>query len=349
MTKQTPAPRLTQLGRAPGPSDAAGARELAALLSRTPDAKALPALEGFEQRDTAAVWRLNAREAIVQTIDSLPAIVDDPHAFGAIAAAQAISNVLALGAQPLFALNLMAAPADLPPKVLKAILRGGSDKAAEAGIPLVGGHATVAPRPRYGLAVTGRVHPRRLLTPSGARAGDVLLVTKPIGTGILCTALERGLLDARAARRLIAMLSELNRTAGEVFASRAFRVHALTHLGASGLLGSLLEVSRGSGLRAKLYLERVPLLEGVPGFAAEGVIPEATRGNLEHLERAVRFPRGLPADIQQVLADPQYSGGLLAAVPLREAPKALALLEQAGAGAAAVGELLPGRPGIDVE
>lgn len=304
---------------------------------------------GFSTGDDAAVYRLNAREAVVQTVDFFPPVVDDPYQYGAIAAANALSDIYAMGARPLFALNLVGFPREQPLKVLKAILAGGQDKAAEAGIPILGGHSVQDPEPKYGLAVTGVVHPRRILTNAGARPGDVLLLTKPIGSGILTTAIKRGLADRRMTRRVVEVMSSLNRAAGEVFASRAFRVDALTDVTGFGLLGHLLQMMQASKARANLYLERVPLIEGVPALAAQGVVPAGSRANLEHVARHVRFPEGLPEDIQLVLADAQTNGGLLAAVPLRHGERALQLLEQAGVQAAAIGEVVAGRPGITVE
>lgn len=303
---------------------------------------------GFSTGDDAAVYRLNAREAVVQTVDFFPPVVDDPYQFGAIAAANALSDVYAMGARPLFALNLAAFPEALPLKVLSAILAGGQDKAAEAGIPILGGHTLRDPEPKYGLCVTGLVHPKRVLTNAGAQPGDVLLLTKPLGSGILTTAIKRGLASRAQARRAVEVMSELNRAAGEVFASRAFRVNALTDVTGYGLLGHLLEMMQGAKARAHLYLERVPLIEGVPALAQAGVVPGGSRSNLAHVSRRVRFPEGLPEDIRLVLADAQTNGGLLAAVPLRQAERALLALERAGVHAAAVGEVLTGRVGIEV-
>ncbi len=307
------------------------------------------ALVGFATGDDAAVYRLNAREAVVQTVDFFPPVVDDPYQYGAIAAANALSDIYAMGARPLFALNLVGFPRELPLKTLQAILAGGHDKAAEAGIPILGGHSVTDPEPKYGLAVTGLVHPKKVLTNAGARPGDVLLLTKPIGSGIATTAIKRGLADRRLTRRVVEVMSALNRRAGEVFASGAFRVHALTDITGYGLLGHLLEMMVGSGTRAHLFLERVPLIEGVPALAAKGVVPGGTRSNLEHVAKRVRFPAELPEDIRLVLADAQTNGGLLAAVPLRQASKALLALERAGVQASAVGEVAKGRPGVTVE
>jgi len=307
-------------------------------------------LVGFATHDDAAVYRLSAREAVVSTVDFFPPVVDDPFAFGQIAAANALSDIWAMGARPLFALNLVAFPTQvLPLETLARILEGGQSKTDEAGIPILGGHSVDDPEPKYGMAVTGVVHPRRILTNAGGRPGDVLLLTKPLGSGIATTAIKRGIASAELERRVVALMSGLNRAAGEVFASGKFPVHALTDVTGFGLLGHLTEVALGSKLRARLFLEAVPILAGVPALAEEGVVPGGTTANLEHFAAHVRFPPGLPEPIRWVLADAQTNGGLLAAIPRAALARAERSLSRAGVEAAVVGELTPGRPRVDVE
>ena len=305
---------------------------------------------GFATADDAAVYRLNTREAVVSTVDFFPPVVDDPFAYGQIAAANALSDVWAMGARPLFALNLVAFPTQaLPLKTLASILEGGQSKADEAGIPILGGHSVDDPEPKYGMAVTGVVHPRRILTNAGGRPGDVLLLTKPLGSGIATTAIKRGIASPELEVSVVELMSRLNRDAGEVFASGKFPVHALTDVTGFGLLGHLTEMVLGAKLRARLFLEQVPILAGVPALAEQGVVPGGTTANLEHFGAHVRFPDGLPDPIRWVLADAQTNGGLLAAVPrsgLRKAERALA---RARVDAVIIGELLRGRAGIDVE
>ena len=305
---------------------------------------------GFATHDDAAVYRLNAREAVVSTVDFFPPVVDDPYAYGQIAAANALSDIWAMGARPLFALNLVAFPTrELPLETLARILEGGQSKADEAGIPILGGHSVDDPEPKYGMAVTGVVHPRRILTNAGSRPGDVLLLTKPLGSGIASTAIKRGIATAELERRVVALMAGLNRAAGEVFASRKFPVHALTDVTGFGLLGHLAEMVLGARLRARLFLERVPILAGVPALAEQGVVPAGTTANLEHFGSHVRFPPGLPDPIRWVLADAQTNGGLLAAVPRPALARAERLLARAGVDAAVVGEMSSGRPRIDLE
>ena len=305
---------------------------------------------GFATHDDAAVYRLSAPEAVVSTVDFFPPVVDDPFAFGQIAAANALSDIWAMGARPLFALNVVAFPTRaLPMEMLARILEGGQSKADEAGIPVLGGHSVDDPEPKYGMAITGLVHPRRILTNAGGRPGDVLLLTKPLGSGIATTAIKRGIASPELERSVVALMSVLNRAAGEVLASRKFPVHALTDVTGFGLLGHLTEMALGAKLRARLFLERVPILAGVPALAEQGVVPGGTTANLEHFSAHVRFPPGLPEAIRWVLADAQTNGGLLAAIPRAALPRAERALDRAGVQSAVVGELLRGRPGIDVE
>jgi len=306
-------------------------------------------LVGFATHDDAAVYRLSARQAVVSTVDFFPPVVDDPFAFGQIAAANALSDVWAMGARPLFALNLVAFPTQaLSTETLARILEGGQSKTDEAGIPILGGHSVDDPEPKYGMAVTGVVHPRRILTNAGGRAGDVLLLTKPLGSGIATTAIKRGIASPELERNVVELMSRLNRAAGEVFASGRFPVHALTDVTGFGLLGHLTEMALGAKLRARLFLERIPILAGVPALAEQGVVPGGTTANLEHFGAHVRFPDGLPDPVRWVLADAQTNGGLLAAVPRAAVRKAERALARARVDAAIIGELVRGVPGIDV-
>jgi selenide,water dikinase len=309
--------------------------------------KSRDVLVGFETSDDAAVYRLSRSLAVVETVDFFPPVLDDPYAYGQIAAANAMSDIWAMGARPIFALNIVAFPKDQPTSVLKKILAGGADKAREAGIPILGGHSIQSPEPKYGMAVTGVVHPKKVLTNAGGRAGDRLILTKPIGTGIATTALKRGLASKDLIGRVTAQMAELNKRAGEVFVSGKFTVHALTDVTGFGLLGHLLEVARGAKLRARLQLEHVPIIEGVPELAFKDVVPGGTKTNLAHVSKWVEFD-GLPTPVQWVLADAQTNGGLLAAVPKKDEHHAVAALLKAGVYAAVIGELVRGKPGIDV-
>lgn len=343
-----PLPRLTQLSNCAGCAAKLRPDLLHEVLQGLPNTKVKDALVGFETSDDAAVYRLTPTLAIVETVDFFPPVLDDPFAYGQIAAANAMSDIWAMGAKPIFALNLVAFPKELPLKILRAILAGGASKAKEAGIPILGGHSVVSPEPKYGMAVTGTVHPKKVLTNAGGKPGDVLLLTKPIGTGIATTALKRGLASKALVKRVTAQMATLNRAAGEVFASGRFKVNALTDVTGFGLLGHGLEVARGAKLRAVIELERVPLLPEIAALAEQGVVPGGTKTNLEHASRGVTFPEGLPEAIRHVLADAQTNGGLLAAVPERDVTKALRALAAKGVEAWPIGWLEKGKPGLTV-
>lgn len=347
-TARSTAVKLTSLSNCAGCAAKLRPDVLGQVLSGLTSVRPKAALVGFDTSDDAAVYRLSKTQAVVETVDFFPPVVDDPYVYGQIAAANAMSDIWAMGATALFALNVVAFPKELPVKVLKAILAGGAAKAKEAGIPILGGHSVQSPEPKYGMAVTGVVHPKRVLTNAGGKPGDVLLLTKPIGTGIATTAIKRGVASKALVKRVCAQMAELNQRAGAVFASRRFRVNALTDVTGFGLLGHLWEMSRGAKARARLFVERVPIIEGIPALAEAGVVPGGTRTNLEHVAKHTRFAAGLPLAIQQVLADAQTNGGLLAAVPEKDAQRALDSLGRAGVEAWAVGTLERGPAAIEV-
>ncbi len=320
------------------------------MLRHLPKVEDARALVGHETRDDAAVYQLGPTEAIVETVDFFTAVVDDPYWFGRIAAANAFSDIWAMGARPLFALNLVCFPAKtLPLEILAEILRGGSEAAAQAGAPILGGHSIDDPEPKYGLAVTGVVHPERILRNVGARPGDQLLLTKPLGSGILTTALKRGILPAKQVERVTAVMAELNRAAGEVLAASG-AVHALTDITGFGLLGHGWEMAEGSRAVFRFRASAVPVLEGARELAAEGLVPGGSKANLEWVRPHTSFSASVDAISQQVLADAQTNGGLLAAVDPERTSRVLALLREVGVQAAQVGEVAPapGGPGLEV-
>ena len=277
----------------------------------------------------------------MSTVDFFTPIVDDPYAFGAIAAANALSDVYAMGGEPLFALNLVGFPRDtLPLSTLGEIMRGGSDKAAEAGICIVGGHTIDDIEPKYGLVVTGVVHPDRVVRNVGARPGDVLYLTKPIGTGILSTAIKQGLAAPDDIEQATAVMATLNRAAAE--AMLAVGVHAATDVTGFGLLGHLHELTRGSGVGAILEASAVPLLPSVEEFARRGVVPGGTRRNGEMVEPYVDWD-GVDEPTRILLADTQTSGGLLIAVDAERAGALeLALRQRSAPVIARIGEIVAG-------
>jgi selenide, water dikinase len=342
-------PTLTSLSNCAGCAAKLRPDLLGELLKGLPRVKAKNALVGYETNDDAAVYQLSRDLAVVETVDFFPPVLDDPYAYGQIAAANAMSDIWAMGAKALFALSIVAFPKELPTSILKAILAGGADKATEAGIPVLGGHSIASPEPKYGMAVTGVVHPKKVLTNAGAKTGDILILTKPIGTGIATTALKRGLASDALLAQVTRQMATLNKAAGEVFASGKCKVNALTDVTGFGLLGHTIEIARGAKKRVVLMAEQVRILPGIPELAEQGVIPGGTKTNLEHAQKWVKFASWLTEPFKAILADAQTNGGLLAAVPSRDADKAFRALHKAGVDAFVVGGVIDGKPGISVE
>ena len=272
-------------------------------------------LVGLTVSDDAAVYQLNAETALVQTVDFFPPIVDDPYTYGAIAAANALSDVYAMGGTPILALAIAAFPADLPTEVIQAIMQGGADKVAEAGAVVAGGHTVVDKEPKYGLCVTGLVHPGRVTPKAKARPGDVLLLTKPLGTGVIATAIKRNLGDPRHLAAAVASMLQLNREMAVIL--RDFAVHSVTDITGFGLLGHAAEVARNSQVGLRIDSSALPLLPGALEYAAAGIVPGGLLANQRFLEQDgyVRYAPGIDSGRQLLLFDPQTSGGLLIAAP----------------------------------
>ena len=283
------------------------------------------ALVGANLADDAAVYQIAADVALVATVDYITPVVDDPFVWGGIAAANALSDVYAMGATPLFALNVVNFPRDtLPMSVLEQVIQGGAAKVAEAGVAILGGHSVDDPEPKYGLVALGTVQPSRVIRNVGARPGDVLVLTKPLGMGVLTTAIKRGLLEAAVIERAVAVMSGLNRAAAEAMVRAGAAVHAATDVTGFGLLGHLSEMLGGGDVGARVDAASVPVLSEVWDLARENVVPGGTRRNLASVESFMDWSERL-AEVQRlVLADAQTSGGLLIAV---DPSAAAALLE----------------------
>jgi selenide,water dikinase len=299
-------------------------------------------LVGPETSDDAAVYRLTDDLALVLTVDYFTPIVDDPYAFGQIAAANSLSDVYAMGARPVLMLSIVGFPKDrLPLGLLGEILKGGAEKAREAGVNVAGGHSIDDPEPKVGYVAAGLVHPGQIWRNVGARPGDRLVLTKPIGTGIVATAIKKGVAPARAVDAAIRAMSSLNRAAAEAMAGAA--IHAVTDVTGFGLLGHLREMTSGSGVRARLSAARIPLLPDVVDLAIAGMVPGGTRRNLKAMAAATRWDPGIAEPLRAVIGDAQTSGGLLVATPDGEA--LLRALARAGvAGARDVGEIVAEDP-----
>lgn len=297
---------------------------------------------GIETADDAAVYRLGPDLALVQTVDYFTPIVDDPYSFGAIAAANALSDIYAMGGRPLLALNIVGFPiTKLPKEILAEILRGGAEKAKEAGVLIVGGHSIDDNEPKYGLVVTGTIHPDQVVTNAKAQVGDDLVLTKPLGMGIISTAIKREKASLSAIQKAVEIMSTLNKGAAE--AMLEVGVHACTDITGYGLLGHLYEMTTASFVGARIKLSQVPVLPEVWELATAGLVPGGTHRNHKFLKvrEAIIWDPGIDEMSQLVLSDAQTSGGLLIAVPKEKTKKLIALIEEKKASAAAlIGEIV---------
>jgi selenide,water dikinase len=328
--------RLTELSHGGGCGCKIAPALLAQMLAAMPAAGAYAdLLVGTETADDAAVYRLNDQQALIATTDFFMPIVDDPYDFGRIAAANALSDVYAMGGKPILALAIVGMPINvLPVETIQRILAGGASVCAAAGIPIAGGHSIDAPEPIYGLVALGLAHPDKILRNSGARPGDALILGKPLGIGILATALKQGLLDAHGYAQLLETTTQINTVGTEL--AQLPGVHALTDVTGFGLLGHLLELCRGAGLTAQVDAAALPLLSALVPLAQQGVGPGAIERNLASFGDSVAFGAGVATWQRRVMADAQTSGGLLAAVAPGDAQAVLARFHAAGFGAASI-------------
>jgi selenide,water dikinase len=302
-------------------------------------------LVGLGAADDAAVYRLNDAQAIVATADFFPPIVDDPTTFGAIAAANALSDIYAMGGTPLFALNLVAFPDDLDREILTEILRGGAEKVREAGAVIAGGHTISDAEPKYGLAAIGVVHPQRIFTKGGVREGDALILTKPLGTGVISTAQKNGVDEDAFAARLsaaVASMTTLNAAAARALGSLGADLRACTDITGFGLLGHALEMATLSGCALRFDLPSIPWLAGARDYAEAGYIPGGTGRNEQAVAAQTSYGEGVTDLDRALLCDPQTSGGLLAAIAPERLDATLAALSEAGVAASVIGHAQAG-------
>jgi selenide,water dikinase len=294
-------------------------------------------LVGFETSDDAAVYWISDELAIIQTVDLFPPIVDDPYDFGRIAAANALSDVYAMGGYPKLAMNILCYPEDLPTDTVQSILRGGYEKIIEAGAIIAGGHSIKDHEPKYGLSVTGFVHPKNILTNSGAKQGDLLILTKALGTGIINTAAKAGLVESATILAAIDSMAMLNKRAYEIMLE--FPVNSCTDVTGFGLLGHAYEMAAGSGVTISLDAAAMPLLPEARDMARMGIIPAGAYANRQYLEPKLLADPTLPLDLLDVLYDPQTSGGLLISLPEKDAMRLLRTLKDELPCAELVGEV----------
>jgi selenide,water dikinase len=302
-------------------------------------------LVGLGEPDDAAVWRLDAERALVITTDFFTPVVDDPYDYGAIAAANALSDIYAMGGQPFLALNIAALPLDLPPEIGAEILRGGAEKAREAGVVLAGGHTVQDKEPKYGLVVLGFVHPDHLLSKGGVRLGDKLVITKPLGFGTVTTALKRNQADPQDVAEAVSWMKRLNKTAAEL--ATAFALRGGTDITGFSLLGHALEVAGHSSVGMRFYFDQIPFTRGAQRYAAEWIFPGGSLDNRAYYGDQVSFDPQIDEPSRMLLFDAQTSGGLLLAIPAAKIADFLAQAARLDQPAWVVGEAVVGA-GIEV-
>jgi len=305
------------------------------VLSKLPKVTDPRVLVGHEWADDACVYKLNDEQAVVQTLDFFTPIVDDPYLFGSIAAANSISDIYAMGAKPLFALNIVGFPmATLGPEILGQILKGGSDKCTEAGIFVVGGHSIDDAEPKYGMCVTGMVHPNKIMHNAAAKAGDKLILTKPLGVGVLTTAVKRGKRTEAQIEAAIHCMASLNRPGGE--AMDEVGASTATDITGFGLAGHMHELARASKVGIKLNVSALPVLPEVMDLIRDGCYPGGTRKNWLYYKQWIDFAADIAEPEQLLCCDAQTSGGLVISVPAQKADAMVASLKKHNALAAAV-------------
>lgn len=337
--------KLTSLSSKGGCGCKIGPADLMQVIRSLPQSEPNPdLLVGLDTSDDAGVYRLSGDMALVQTVDFFTPIVDDPYSFGQIAAANAISDIYAMGGKPLTVLNIVAFPiSTLDKSILADILRGAADKVREAGATLVGGHSIDDKEPKFGLAVTGLVHPDRIRTNAGAKAGDKLILTKPIGVGIMTTSIKKDALTPEETERVTSVMATLNKTAAETM--EPYDVHACTDVTGFGLMGHTLEMAKGSGCGIRIKQSDVPVLPRVRELAEQGNVPGGTKNNFAHVEGDIDFPAELDQIGRWILCDAVTSGGLLISVDAGQADELLQALVQAGVEASLIGEVTEQHPG----
>lgn len=311
--------KLTKLATCAGCGAKVGAGVLAKLLKDLPVRSDPRLLVGYDKSDDASVYQINDSLALVQTIDFFPPIVDDPFLFGQIAAANALSDVYAMGGEPKLAMNVMCVSNKMGKEAIHNILRGGYEKAYEAGVIITGGHTIEDPEPKYGLSVTGFVHPQKVLRNASARKGDVLILTKPLGIGILTTAAKADLVPAPLLEKLYQQMAQLNKTACEIMLN--YEIHSCTDVTGFSLLGHSLEMADGSGLTLHLDSQRIPYHQEAYEMAEMGFIPAGAYRNRDFAEASVLVKGNISVALQDILYDPQTSGGLLIAAAEADAPQ----------------------------
>lgn len=331
--------KMTKLAKCAGCGAKVGAGTLSKLLGGLPVHRDENLLVGYDTSDDACIYQVSEELALVQTLDFFPPIVDDPYTFGIIAAANALSDIFAMGAEAKLALNILCVSPQMDDEAVRELLRGGYEKVYEAGAMLSGGHTIQGEEPKYGLSVTGFVHPKRFLKNCGAMPGDVLILTKPLGIGVLTTAAKANLAEKEAYRQAVENMCMLNKTARDIMVQ--FPVHSCTDVTGFGLLGHSCEMAEGSDVTIRLHWGAIPFLPGVYELAQMGLLPEGMYRNRDFAESRVKVEESVDLAMADLLYDPQTSGGLMMAVPESHAQALLRALQGEIPTAAIIGEVLP--------
>ncbi len=304
-------------------------------------------LIGLDKADDAAVYSLTDDIALIQTLDFFTPVVDDPYLFGQIAAANALSDVYAMGGQPILAMNIVGFPSCLEEEILSQILQGGADKVKEAGANLCGGHTVVDEEPKYGLSVTGTVHPDNLLSNSGIKEGDLILLTKPLGTGVMISALKAGFIAGDQSNPAVKSMLTLNNTALKYFDQ--YQINACTDVTGFGLIGHLLEMSENSRIEIEIDSAEIPIFEGVRDFAESGLLPAGAYKNRDNYQEFVSESGERDQTLYELMYDPQTSGGLLISVAEEDAAELLIDLYAEGLDVAVIAKAKRGKKGVKIE
>ncbi|MBK1811970.1 selenide, water dikinase SelD [Clostridium sp. YIM B02505] len=317
--------KLTSLTKTSGCAAKIGPSVLDSVLKNLPKFEDSNLLVGFDKKDDALVYKVSDDKVVIQTVDFFPPMVDDPYTFGQIAAANALSDIYAMGGNPAIAMNLLCFPSCLDPSIMHDILAGGYSKVQEAGAIIAGGHTIADPTPKYGLCVTGFAHPGEILTNSNAKTGDVLVLTKPLGIGILNTAAKAELLTSAEIKEVTKIMIELNKYAKEAFAN--LKVNSCTDITGFSLIGHGYEMASGSDKTIEIFSDKVPILPKALEYASMGIIPEGMYNNQDYLKDIFKTESTISQKMNDVLLDPQTSGGLLLSMPEKDAKEYLSRME----------------------
>lgn len=330
--------RLTEMTKSSGWAAKIGPDTLAQVLCQLPKTSDENLIVGIETSDDAAVYKINEDTALIQTVDFFTPVVDDPYTFGQIAATNSLSDIYAMGGEPKLAMNIICFPTCLSPDIMAKILKGGYDKVVEANAILIGGHTVEDDEPKYGLSVSGFIHPSEVLTNCNAKVGDILILTKPIGVGVINTAIKAQLVDEETYNEAVKTMTTLNKFAKD--AMLKVKANSCTDITGFGLLGHTLEMAEGSGVSIKLYSNRIPVLKQALEYAKMGLVPAGAYSNMKFIGDKVSFNDNISQEIKDILYDPQTSGGLLISIEAEKADTLLKLLENGPTEFGIIGEVI---------